>query len=565
MRLVDTHCHLNADRFEADADLVIGGARLAGVERILVPGWNVASSERALALVERVPWLRRGRRRPSPRRRQGRRRRAGPDRRAGRGDPRGRGHRRDRARLRPRVQPDRRTSSTNLRRNLRPGRRHRQAGHPPLPLGGGPARCPGRPARRAAARRRRWRWTRFGAAAGHHPLVLRPARLRARRCSTSGAVHQLLGPRLPAWRGGVGRGRRARAGRSRAHRDRFAVPVAARRATLAQRTRVGARHSGMAGRAPGHVPVETLGDALRRRPTTGPSRRTGRRDMTTDAAASHASSRCPAPSSSCATGCRRPSVPRRAARRARRASADGDRRPAPPLDAAPDRHADARLRRPRPTPTPDRRQPTPCPVASPDGELPSDRLVDVGRPARRRRGPRHVRASGALDRRSRRQGRRPRVCSRSPSRRTRRVASGLPIEIDGEHVAAGPFAGMSLSNDAGEPDLRRPARVRARPAGPRGRRSTTTCPRASSAGTSARTARLRDALRAGRAGQRRAVVRSPTPAELTGRVRFGSLALSTLTQRVLMHRETRPATDERRRPDRRERSRQGPAAVHSPQ
>jgi TatD DNase family protein len=55
--LVDSHCHLNADRFNGDADLVIGGARLAGVERILVPGWNAASSERALALVDRFPWL----------------------------------------------------------------------------------------------------------------------------------------------------------------------------------------------------------------------------------------------------------------------------------------------------------------------------------------------------------------------------------------------------------------------------------------------------------------------------------------------------------------------------
>ena len=57
MRLVDSHCHVNADRFERDTDLVIGAARLTGVERILVPGWNVASSERALDLVERFPWL----------------------------------------------------------------------------------------------------------------------------------------------------------------------------------------------------------------------------------------------------------------------------------------------------------------------------------------------------------------------------------------------------------------------------------------------------------------------------------------------------------------------------
>ena len=57
MRLVDSHCHLNADRFEVDVDLVVGGARLAGVERILVPGWNVASSERALDCVDRFAWL----------------------------------------------------------------------------------------------------------------------------------------------------------------------------------------------------------------------------------------------------------------------------------------------------------------------------------------------------------------------------------------------------------------------------------------------------------------------------------------------------------------------------
>jgi TatD DNase family protein len=57
VRLIDSHGHLNADRFDADVDQVLGGARLAGVERILVPGWNAASSERALELVGRRPWL----------------------------------------------------------------------------------------------------------------------------------------------------------------------------------------------------------------------------------------------------------------------------------------------------------------------------------------------------------------------------------------------------------------------------------------------------------------------------------------------------------------------------
>ena len=57
MRLVDSHCHLQADRFEADLELVLGGACLAGVERILVPGWDPASCAGALALVGRIPWL----------------------------------------------------------------------------------------------------------------------------------------------------------------------------------------------------------------------------------------------------------------------------------------------------------------------------------------------------------------------------------------------------------------------------------------------------------------------------------------------------------------------------
>ncbi len=57
MRLVNSHCHLQADRFDHDRDLVIGAARLAGVERILVPGWDLPSSRDALELVDRFTWL----------------------------------------------------------------------------------------------------------------------------------------------------------------------------------------------------------------------------------------------------------------------------------------------------------------------------------------------------------------------------------------------------------------------------------------------------------------------------------------------------------------------------
>ena len=57
MRLVDSHCHINADRFDADVADVIARARAAGLERILVPGWNVGSVERALELAGEHPWL----------------------------------------------------------------------------------------------------------------------------------------------------------------------------------------------------------------------------------------------------------------------------------------------------------------------------------------------------------------------------------------------------------------------------------------------------------------------------------------------------------------------------
>lgn len=57
MRLIDSHCHLNADRFAGEEAAVLERARAAGLERILVPGWNLASSVRALQLAERFEWL----------------------------------------------------------------------------------------------------------------------------------------------------------------------------------------------------------------------------------------------------------------------------------------------------------------------------------------------------------------------------------------------------------------------------------------------------------------------------------------------------------------------------
>ena len=57
VRLIDSHCHLNAERFAGDVAAVLERARSIGVERILLPGWNPASCERALALAEEHPWL----------------------------------------------------------------------------------------------------------------------------------------------------------------------------------------------------------------------------------------------------------------------------------------------------------------------------------------------------------------------------------------------------------------------------------------------------------------------------------------------------------------------------
>jgi TatD DNase family protein len=57
MRLIDSHCHLQTDRFADDREAVLAAAVAAGVERILVPGWNAWSSEAALELVERHPWV----------------------------------------------------------------------------------------------------------------------------------------------------------------------------------------------------------------------------------------------------------------------------------------------------------------------------------------------------------------------------------------------------------------------------------------------------------------------------------------------------------------------------
>jgi len=55
LRLVDTHCHLNLPEVEADLPAVMARAGEAGVEVIVVPGIDLASSRRAVELAERWP------------------------------------------------------------------------------------------------------------------------------------------------------------------------------------------------------------------------------------------------------------------------------------------------------------------------------------------------------------------------------------------------------------------------------------------------------------------------------------------------------------------------------
>jgi TatD DNase family protein len=52
---VDTHCHLNLPHFDADGGEVVARALAAGVTRVIVPGTDLATSRRAVALAEHYP------------------------------------------------------------------------------------------------------------------------------------------------------------------------------------------------------------------------------------------------------------------------------------------------------------------------------------------------------------------------------------------------------------------------------------------------------------------------------------------------------------------------------
>ncbi|HEY9582561.1 MAG TPA: TatD family hydrolase [Savagea sp.] len=55
--LIDTHVHLNAEQYKEDVEEVIERAREAGVEKMVVVGFDTETIERAMELVERYDFL----------------------------------------------------------------------------------------------------------------------------------------------------------------------------------------------------------------------------------------------------------------------------------------------------------------------------------------------------------------------------------------------------------------------------------------------------------------------------------------------------------------------------
>lgn len=53
--LVDSHCHLDLEPFDADRDLVVNRARAAGVQRIVTPGIDLQQCRQAVDLAARYP------------------------------------------------------------------------------------------------------------------------------------------------------------------------------------------------------------------------------------------------------------------------------------------------------------------------------------------------------------------------------------------------------------------------------------------------------------------------------------------------------------------------------
>ena len=57
MKLIDTHCHLNDEQLYQNIDEVISRALKTGIEKMVVIGWDKASSELAIKIAEQYPFI----------------------------------------------------------------------------------------------------------------------------------------------------------------------------------------------------------------------------------------------------------------------------------------------------------------------------------------------------------------------------------------------------------------------------------------------------------------------------------------------------------------------------
>ena len=57
MKIIDTHCHLNDEALFKDLDNVISRARNTGVEKMVVIGWDEASSKLAIQIAEQYDFI----------------------------------------------------------------------------------------------------------------------------------------------------------------------------------------------------------------------------------------------------------------------------------------------------------------------------------------------------------------------------------------------------------------------------------------------------------------------------------------------------------------------------
>ena len=57
MKIIDTHCHLNDETLYKDLENVILRAQKVGVEKMVVIGWDKASSELAIKIAEQYPFI----------------------------------------------------------------------------------------------------------------------------------------------------------------------------------------------------------------------------------------------------------------------------------------------------------------------------------------------------------------------------------------------------------------------------------------------------------------------------------------------------------------------------